>query len=266
MKPTPNRNGKALDPLSAWITFDNRSQSQPCFCMMLCSTNKVAQTGGIPVALDKSSVAGRLGFTAMLVLLATSLTLQAGEPSGKWLRYLPVVYQENHDPSMVLLKGGIEYEVRYGEVPLEELEDWKPGRKLAFAYRSDTGPVLLDIATGHLLPVVSGWRKHPLDEYVDLQLKKAYKEGSTTTIVMCERDSAELWKKEMTRAYEDLKSRLPQQQCKLLEQAQQAWQRFKKREVELLNSLNDEGTMAPAHFNGQVRVLYENRALELHEK
>ena len=129
MKPTANRNGKALDTLSAWITIASRSQSQPCFCLMLCSRNKVAQPGGIPVVPDKTSVAGRLGFTAMLVLLATSLTLRAGEASGKWLCYLPVVYQENHDPSMVFLKGGIEYELRYGEVPREELEDWKPGRR-----------------------------------------------------------------------------------------------------------------------------------------
>ena len=232
---------------------------------MLGSKGKVTATGGIPVVPDKSSFAGRFGFTSMLVLLATALTLQAGEASRKWLRYVPVVYQENHDPSMVFLKGGIRYAVRYGVVPLEELDDWKPGRKLAFAYRSDTGPVLLDTATGHCLPVVSGWKKHPLDEYVDLQLEKGYK-GCMATIVEFEMNAADLWKQEMKRAYEDLESRLPERQQKLLAQAQQAWQRFKQREIELLSSLNDEGTMAPAIINQQIRVLYRNRALELHEK
>ena len=84
------------------------------------------------------------------------------------------------------------------------MDAWKPGRKLAFAYRSETGPVLLDLQTGHTLPVVSGWSKHPLDEY--LEKLDAIRE-STAEMVTMQADAAALWKKEMTRAYNDLPKR-----------------------------------------------------------
>lgn len=229
---------------------------------MSCRIN-VATNGAASMAAVRIQLVLRLWIAGLLFLLVAPMAFPAAAPAGKWLHYRPVVYQENHDPSMVFLKGGIEFEVRYGKVSLGEVETWKPGRKLAFAYRSDTGPVLVDIATGHLLPVVSGWKEHPLDEYLTLQTQAALK-GSTVTIVQSEETAAELWKKEMTRTYEDLKVRLAPRQRKLLEQAQQQWQRFKEMEVQLLQSLDDDaGTIGPAIYGQRVSVLYRNRALEL---
>ncbi len=149
-----------------------------------------------------------------------------------------------------------------GKVSFEEVNAWKPGRKLAFAYRSDTGPVLLDLQTGHTLPVVSGWSKHPLDEYLE-KLDAIRK--SAAEMVTAQTDTAALWKKEMTRAYNDLKSRSKPTQTKRLETAQSRWEQFKEAEVAFLRSLNDEdaGTIGTVVAASRVTELYRRRAFEL---
>ncbi len=198
-------------------------------------------------------------YLCFYVLAGVSL---AADAKGKWLVYHPVTYQENHDPSMIWLQDKTQLEVRFGKVSFEEVDAWKPGRKLAFAYRSETGPVLLDLQTGHTLPVVSGWSKHPLDEY--LEKLDAIRE-STAEMVTAQTDTAALWKKEMTRAYNDLKSRSKPTQTKRLETAQSRWEQFKEAEVAFLRSLNNEdaGTIGTVVAASRVTELYRRRALEL---
>jgi uncharacterized protein YecT (DUF1311 family) len=203
-------------------------------------------------------------FCLCCFVLASCAAL-AADTKGKWLVYRPVVYQENHDPSMVWLRDKTRLEVRYGKVTFEEVDAWKPGRKLAFAYRSDTGPVLLDVQTGNTLPVVSGWSKHPLDEYLE---KLDPLKGSTAEMVEAQGDAASLWKAEMTRAYQDLKSRSKPAQAKLLDAAQSRWEQFKTAELKFLHSLDDEdaGTIGTVIAASRVAALYRERALALAER
>lgn len=71
-------------------------------------------------------------YLCFYVLAGVSL---AADAKSKWLVYRPVAYQESHDPSMIWLQDKTQLEVRFGEVSFEEVDAWKPGRKLAFAYR-----------------------------------------------------------------------------------------------------------------------------------
>ncbi len=198
-------------------------------------------------------------------IVLTGFSALAADVQGKWLVYRPVVYQENHDPSMVWLQDKTQLEVRYGKVSFEEVDAWKPGRKLAFAYRPDIGPVLLDLQTGHTLPVVSGWSKHPLDEYLE---KLDAVGGSTEEMVTAQTNAAALWKAEMSRAYNDLKRRSKPAQVRRLETAQSRWEQFKEAELAFLNSLNDEdvGTIGTVTAAGRVAGLYRERALALAER
>lgn len=50
----------------------------------------------------------------------------AADTKGKWLVYHPVIYQENHDPSIVWLREKTRLEVRYGTVTFAEVDAWKP--------------------------------------------------------------------------------------------------------------------------------------------
>jgi uncharacterized protein YecT (DUF1311 family) len=206
-----------------------------------------------------------LRFLSFCCYILAGVSGLAADAKGKWLVYRPVAYQESHDPSMIWLQDKTQLEVRFGQVSYEEVDRWKPGRKLAFAYRSDTGPVLLDLQTGHTLPVVSGWSKHPLDEYLE---KLDALEGNTAEMVTAQADAAALWKKEMTRAYNDLKSRSKPSQAKQLETAQSRWEQFKEAELAFLRSLNDEdaGTIGTVVAASRVTELYRRRALELADR
>lgn len=166
---------------------------------------------------------------------------------------------------MVWLKDKTQLEVRYDKVTFEEVDAWKPGRKLAFAYRSDTGPVLLDLQTGHALPVVSGWSTHPLDEYLEKQEALG---GSTAEMITAQVDASALWKQEMMRALADLKGRCKPAQAKRLETAQSRWEQFKEAELAFLHSLNDEdaGTIGTVTAAGRAAALYRERALALAER
>ncbi len=96
----------------------------------------------------------------------------------------------------------------------------------------------MELLTGSrvALPLVPFNQKHPLDEYLE---KLEAIRGSTAEMVTAETDAAALWKKEMMRAYNDLKSRSKPTQVKRLEAAQTRWEQFKEAELAFLGSLND---------------------------
>ena len=67
-------------------------------------------------------------FVFLALLHSGAQQLLGAELARARLYYQPVVYRENHDPSMVFMQGGQDYEVRYGKVSLEEVEGWKSGK------------------------------------------------------------------------------------------------------------------------------------------
>lgn len=184
---------------------------------------------------------------------------------ANWLHYEPVAFQEYHDPSRVWLQDQRQLEVRYGQVSFAEVEAWQPGRKLSFAYRSETGAVLLDLQTGRTLTVVSGWQQHPLDTYLE---QAGQSDQSTAGLVLNGELAAALWKLELQRAYRDRLRRLKPAQAKLLAQAQAQWEQFKAAEVKFGHSLNaeDAGTIGSVTAVERVADLYRQRALSLAEE
>ncbi len=199
--------------------------------------------------------------TACLLVLG-GLTAGGAEPKPKWLISKPVVYAENHDPSMVWLKDGTQLEVRFGVVSWETVASWKAGRRLNFAYSSTMGPVLVDELTGRTLPVVSGWKKHPLEEYLD---GLNGRDGSTTDMVQALNVAHDLWKKELQRVYSELRSRVTAKQRERLIEAQARWEHFKNCEIEFLRSLDDEnaGTIGRVIAGDRVVGMVRERALTL---
>lgn len=214
--------------------------------------------GETPGDTVKTLVRGVLGAWLLLAVL----TGWGADSASKWLISRPAVYAENHDPGMIWLRDGSKLEVRFTEIPWEVVNTWKPGRPLAIAYSSATGPVLVDVQTGRALPVVSGWKTHPLDEYL---AGRPGKEGSTLEMVEALSHEHQLWRKEMERAYASLRRRLDEKQKEKLVEAQARWEHWARTEIELIGALDDEnaGTIGRVIAGGRVVRLVRERALAL---
>jgi uncharacterized protein YecT (DUF1311 family) len=195
-------------------------------------------------------------------LLLAGLAGRGADPAPKWLISRPVVYAENHDPGMIWLRDGSKLEVRFTEIPWEIVDSWKPGRPLALAYSSATGAVLVDVQTGRALPVVSGWKTHPLDEYL---AGRPGREGSTLEMVEALSKEHQLWRREMERVYASLRRRLDEKQKEKLVEAQARWEHWAKTEIELIGALDDanSGTIGRVIAGSRVVSLVRERALAL---
>lgn len=195
-------------------------------------------------------------------ILLSVLNSRGAETAPKWMISRPVAYAENHDPGMIWLRDGSKLEVRFTEIPWEVVNTWKPGKALALAYSSATGPVLVDPQTGRALPVVSGWKTHPLDEYLAGQ---SGRDGSTLDRVQAQSREHQLWRREMERLYGELRRRLDAKQQEKLVGAQAQWERWAKLEVELIGALNDgeSGSLGRVIAGDRVVALVRERALAL---
>ena len=120
--------------------------------------------------------------------------------SAEWKYTERVVYQANHDPSMIALKDGRELMVHFRELSWEDIDkDWRPGRKLTLAYSERLGCVLIDDESRTQLSVISGWgRLHPLDILLNRNLELT---RSTMDMVEAYGESIRHWEAEVDRLY-----------------------------------------------------------------
>ena len=77
--------------------------------------------------------------------------------AAEWIYSEPVTFQDDHDPSDIYLKDGRDLRVSYGTVTWQEVQEWKPGRRLTLAYSAKAGCVLIDEDAWDELPVLGGW-------------------------------------------------------------------------------------------------------------
>jgi uncharacterized protein YecT (DUF1311 family) len=202
--------------------------------------------------------------TGFLPILAGSASFAAEPARRQWLWYDSVVYQENHDPGVIVLQDRRRITVRYDvDLAWKDVDAWKPGRRLAFAFDAATGPVLVDVATGRLMPVVSGWKVHPLDAYLD---RRPGKEGSTLDMVEWSAEAERMWKAEMTRIHRVLVARATPAVKARLEAAQQRWEKYREAEAALITAIDTEteGTIGRVIAAGRHLALVRNRALHLY--
>lgn len=119
--------------------------------------------------------------------------------AAEWIYAEPVTYRENHDPFDIYLTDGRDLRVSYGTVTWQEVQGWKPGRKLTLAYSAMIGCALVDSETLAQLPVIGGWdNRHPLDLLLRQNLELAC---TTVDIVEAYDASVEHWQAETDRLY-----------------------------------------------------------------
>lgn len=204
----------------------------------------------------------RLGLSACLLLVGLSTTIRgAARPPAplEWIYSEPVIYQENHDPSTVWLKDGRRLHVVYVEITWEQVEQWKPGRKLDLAYSTVRGPVLIDTQTRKQLPILDGLEKtHPLDKLLDRDLAHAM---DTASMVGAYEDSYRHWNAEIDRLYQQVLESpyVPAEAKAEIKKTHAAWQSFSQQHLIAAGRiwLLPEGTMwfvrASEHSHGLAR-------------
>lgn len=134
---------------------------------------------------------------------------------------------------------------------------------LVLAYSRETGPVLVDMATGRLLPVRSGWQRHPLDVYLD---DREGREGSTADMVQWASEAAALWRQEMSRIHRFLLARASPAVRERLIDAQARWEKFEEAERAWIMAIDQEeqGTIGRIIAAGRRLALVRERALHLY--
>ncbi len=204
----------------------------------------------------------RLQSTMLLVILFLACAVE-GRCADTWLYQQPVVYSENHDPSMVYLEDGSQLEVQYGpEIGWEDAEKWTKGKKLSIAYNLEKGAILLDISTGKSIPILSGLEKHPLDI---LKSKRMEKNISTMDMVDTLIAFTDLWEKEMNRVLNALMTTVDMDGKRTIQDSQEAWKKFRDAEVKMLIKIHNEreGTIQSIVIAARIQGITRDRANQI---
>lgn len=187
----------------------------------------------------------------ILVLFLFASQLIAASP--EWLYTKACVYKTNYDSAIIMLEGHdriylddvVYYSNRFNEPksPLEtddslvydQASQWLVGKKLSIAYSAETGAVLLDPDTGKYCEIIEGLKKHPLDA-----LHAGYVgEGSTASVVVGASKVIELWKLEIQRIYNRLRSEFPDHVTEFND-AEASWEAFYADHLKGLKVANDK--------------------------
>jgi uncharacterized protein YecT (DUF1311 family) len=183
------------------------------------------------------TLVSRLQSTMLLVILLLGSAVE-GRCADTWLYQQPVVYSENHDPSMVYLDDGRQLQVEYGpEIEWEEVNKWQKGKKLFISYNSTNGTVLVDSSTGKTLPILSGLKEHPLEV---LEHQRGKKDISTMDMVDTLNAFTDLWEKEMNRVLNALMTTVDMDGKRTIQDSQEAWKKFRDAEVKMLIKIHNE--------------------------
>lgn len=172
-----------------------------------------------------------------------------------------VIYQENHDPSMVWLIDGRKIEVIYDQIPWEEVDRWKKGKQIVIAYKIGEGNYLVDPITGKRIPILSGIGIHPIEQ---IQAQCLEKNLSTKGSVDCYDAANKMWDKEMNVSYNKLMSQLDKAGKESLKQSQRSWIKFRDAQADsILKIYNRDGTMWNIVEAQKVMEITREQALRL---
>ena len=160
----------------------------------------------------------------IILILSLFFVLTGSYYAEELFRSSTVVYKENHDPGMIWLTDGQEIEVEYGVISWEEVEKWKPGRKLHISYSLKSGAVLQDSVTEKFIPILSGLHKHP----IDILEEKATVDQGTIGIVERRIGIAKMWNHEIDRLLKliytnKINRRFTEEELIILRESQQKW-------------------------------------------
>jgi hypothetical protein len=197
--------------------------------------------------------------------------------AAEWIYSEPVTFQDDHDPSDIYLKDGRDLRVSYGTVTWQEVQEWKPGRKLTLAYSPKTGCVLIDSETLGQLPVIECWDwrhpldaswdgRHPLDLLLDQDLRLNY---STTSIVMAYGASIQHWQAEIDRLYNLYldSDKVPASAKEVIRAERAAWEKLREAHALALGSLYSipDGTMWKIKGNKEYHAFIRDQARRLQD-
>jgi uncharacterized protein YecT (DUF1311 family) len=129
----------------------------------------------------------------------------------------------------------------FGELSIQEILNWKSGRKGSFVFDSKEGAFFLDSETGKAIFLFRNFKSHPIDTVSNMCVNR---NSSTVGIVDCGYKTLKLWDSYLNTVSQKLSSRLPERQQKLLEISQKAWIDFREKKIKYLqNYYNRSGTI-----------------------
>jgi hypothetical protein len=167
---------------------------------------------------------------------------------------------------MIWLADDRELKVIYDELlSWEVVEQWTPGRKMTLAYSAAKGCVLIDVATGHQLPVIAGWHDdHPLDLLLKEDLSSA---DTTVDMVDAYVGSGDRWEIEIQRLYFLLIGMdvVPDETKNALEAARASWTVFRDTHLKAAVGLHllPDGTRWQINHAEHYHRLVRDQALRL---
>lgn len=162
---------------------------------------------------------------------AKSQGTRAQDNRAGWIFDQEVTYRENHDPDTIWLANGQGLQVLFGKPSWDEVQNWKPGRKLRLAFSADRGAVIVDAATTEILPVIGGLaNRHPLDLLLQQTLDQA---NSTFEIIDAYAGSTLHWELEIERLYNRIleTKHLPQEAQDRIQNGRSAWKEFQTKHL-----------------------------------
>ncbi|MDD2769566.1 MAG: DUF1311 domain-containing protein [Methylococcus sp.] len=176
------------------------------------------------------------------LLTSIMLLLSCSEGAAEnWDWYQNVVYQESHDPGVVLLKDGREFQVIDWGSQYSNLDTWKAGQSVLLAYKSAIGAVIYAQDSGKSVPVwpVAGG-KHPIDLMTTQCLEKAQ---STSSMSDCYHAGYGRWDGELNRVYNALVASLVKNKTKeavdVLKDAQREWLKFRDAQLKAITAISN---------------------------
>lgn len=146
------------------------------------------------------------------------------ESAPTWRYSENVEFADIDDPSAITFRDGRCFSVAFDLITLDEIIEWKPGRRLRLEYQPDAGALLVDVISSRRLRLVA-WPEsgHPLDLRLQQLLASTPNDWD-----MVYDQAGRWWGIEVERAYASIavhELATPPARAELLESAQQ-WQRF----------------------------------------
>lgn len=176
------------------------------------------------------------------LLLAAGLCLaSAAHAQDAWAFEETVVYKANHDPGMVHLEGGAKLQILFDGIAFEELDRWKPGKRVKVVFSKSKGALLYDPDAKKGATIVGGLAQHPIDKLMDACLAKAV---STLDIAGCYGDARERWDALLNVNYQQLMKALDETKKADVKAAQLAWIKFRDAQVKAFGQVIDQGSIS----------------------
>ncbi|EJF06263.1 hypothetical protein ThvES_00016720 [Thiovulum sp. ES] len=197
-------------------------------------------------------------FIVFLIFLPISLF--------SWDLQKEAIFKSTNNPNFVVIQVDgevLDFSTNYnfGELSKKEVLNWKSGRKGSFVFDSKEGSFFLDSETGKALFLFGNLKSHPIDTVSNACVNR---DGSTSGIVDCGRETLKLWDSYLNTVSQKLSSRLPERQQKLLDVSQKAWIDFRDKKIKYLqNYYNRSGTIWQIILLENIVEVTKKRTIEL---